>query len=80
MKGALCQQDLLRVSHSSAIALWATTVLFSFSRNLVCNLTTRKERRKRNAQQTSHNPKRGFQISAPAFQPQHGQLTTVLRG
>lgn len=61
------------------MALWATTVLFSFSRNLVCNLTTQKERRKRNPQQTSHNPKRGFQISTRAFHPQQGGLATVLQ-
>lgn len=68
------------MSHSLAMALWATTVLFSFSRNLVCNLTTQKERRKRNPQQTSHNPKRGFQISTRAFHPQQGGLATVLLG
>lgn len=53
------------MSHSLAMALWATTVFFSFSRNLVCNLPTQKERRKKNPQQTSHNPKRGFQIFQP---------------
>lgn len=34
------------MSHSLTMALWATTVFFSFSRNLVCNLPTQKERRK----------------------------------
>lgn len=64
------------MSHSLAMALWATTVFFSFSRNLVCNLPTQKERRK-NPKQTSHNPKRGFQISTLAFYPKQGELVTA---
>lgn len=62
------------LSHSLAMALWATTVFFSFSRNLVCNLPTQKERRKKKPQQTSHNPKRGFQISTLAFYPKQVEL------
>lgn len=65
------------MSHSLAMALWATTVFFSFSRNLVCNLPTQKERRKKNPKQTSHNPKRGFQISTLAFYPKQGELVTA---
>lgn len=39
------QQGLLPVSHASAMALWATTVFVSFSRNLVGSWPTLKEGR-----------------------------------
>ena len=43
----------------------------------MCSLPAQKERRKRNPQQTSHNPKRGFQISALAFHPKQSELVTA---